>query len=74
MAKIMNAFIEPLQAMTEYREIRSRLHGQGMSGILEVTGCIDSQKLHLIHCLSGEDYSRLIVTFSEPRSNISFSR
>ncbi len=64
----MNAFIEPLQAMTEYREIRSRLHGQGMSGILEVTGCIDSQKLHLIHCLSGEDYSRLIVTFSEQRA------
>ena len=64
----MNAFTEPLQAMTEYREIRSRLHSKSMTGILEVTGCIDSQKLHLIHCLSGEDYSRLIVTFTEQRA------
>lgn len=64
----MNAFIEPLQAMTEYQEIRARLHDPNRSGILEVTGCIDSQKLHFVHCLSGEDYSRLIVTFSEQRA------
>ncbi len=64
----MNAFIEPLQAMTEYQEIRACLHDPNRSGILEVTGCIDSQKLHFVHCLSGEDYSRLIVTFSEQRA------
>lgn len=64
----MNAFIEPLQAMTEYKEIRACLHDPNRSGVLEVTGCIDSQKLHLVHCLSGEDYSRLIVTFSELRA------
>lgn len=64
----MNAFIEPLQAMTEYKEIRTVLENGCRDGILELTGCIDSQKLHLIHCLSGREYSRLIVTFTEQRA------
>ena len=64
----MKAFTEPLWAMTEYREIRAWLHNKAESGILEITGCIDPQKLHLIHCLSGEEYSRLIVTFTEQRA------
>lgn len=64
----MKAFTEPLLAMTEYREIRTWLHNKAESGILEITGCIDPQKLHLIHCLSGEEYSRLIVTFTEQRA------
>lgn len=64
----MKAFTEPLQAMTEYREIRTWLQNKAESGILEITGCIDPQKLHLIHCLSGDGYSRLIVTFTEQRA------
>ena len=64
----MDAFIEPLQGMTEFREIRTKLHAQPENGVLELSGCIDSQKLHMIHCLSGKDYSRLIVTFSEQRA------
>lgn len=64
----MNAFIEPISDMTEYKEIKARLHTESESGILELAGCIDSQKLHMIHCLSGSDYSRLIVTFSEQRA------
>lgn len=64
----MHAFIEPLLAMAEYREIRTALSNGFGTGVLELTGCIDSQKLHLIHCLSGEEYSRLIVTFTEQRA------
>lgn len=64
----MNAFTEPLLAMTEYQEIRTRLSQKAGTGILEVTGCIDPQKLHFIHCLSGNVYSRLIVTFTEQRA------
>ncbi len=64
----MNAFTEPLEAMTEYQEIRKLLSRKAGTGILEVTGCIDSQKLHFIHCISKEVYSRLIVTFSEQRA------
>ncbi|MDE6888798.1 MAG: transcription-repair coupling factor [Eubacterium sp.] len=64
----MNAFIEPIQAMTEFQEIRTWLREKSGSGILEITGCIDPQKLHLIYCLSGDAYSRLIVTFTEQRA------
>lgn len=64
----MNAFTEPLLAMTEYQEIRTRLSQKAGTGILEITGCIDPQKLHFIHCLSGNEYSRLIVTFTEQRA------
>lgn len=64
----MNAFTEPLLAMTEYQEIRTRLSQKAGTGILEITGCIDPQKLHFIHCLSGNIYSRLIVTFTEQRA------
>lgn len=63
----MNAFIEPLEALKEFRDIRSRLYAEGKNGILELAGCIDSQKLHMVHCLSG-GYSRLIVTFTEQRA------
>ena len=64
----MNAFTEPLLAMTEYQEIRTRLSQKAGTGILEITGCIDPQKLHFIHCPSGNIYSRLIVTFTEQRA------
>ncbi len=64
----MKAFMEPLGNMTEFKEIHARIHSDSECGVLELSGCIDSQKLHMIHCLSGEDYSRLIVTFTEQRA------
>ncbi len=64
----MNAFTEPLETMTEYQEIRSWLHEKAGAGVVEITGCIDSQKLHLLHCLGNKEDSRLIVTFSEQRA------
>ncbi len=64
----MNAFVEPLQALKEFHDVYDRLHKESESGILELTGCIDSQKLHMIHCLSGSEYSRLIITFTEQRA------
>ena len=35
----MDAFIEPLQGMTEFREIRTKLHAQPENGVLELSGC-----------------------------------
>lgn len=64
----MKAFKEPFENLTEFKEIHDRLHSKMPSGVLELTGCIDSQKLHAIHCLSGADFSRLIVTFTEQRA------
>ena len=53
----MNAFTEPLETMTEYQEIRSWLHEKAGAGVVEITGCIDSQKLHLLHCLGNKEDS-----------------
>ena len=44
----MNAFTEPLLAMTEYQEIRTRLSQKAGTGILEITGCIAPQERHLL--------------------------
>ena len=64
----MEAFLEPISSMTEFKEIVSLLHTESLAGILQLTGCIDSQKLHMVHCLSGSEFSRLIVTFTEQRA------
>ncbi len=64
----MDAFIEPLQAQTKYQNIYEQLHDTSNYGVLELAGCIDSQKLHMVHCLSGPKDSRLIVTFTEQRA------
>lgn len=62
----MEAFMEPLGGLSEFVSLRKRLHAQ--KGVVELTGCIDSQKLHMIHCLCGEGENRLIVTFTEQRA------
>ena len=64
----MNALMEPLSALKEFRDIRSHLYADARSGITELTGCIDSQKLHMIHCLGKTGFNRLIVTFTEQRA------
>ncbi len=64
----MNAFMEPIWSMTEFKEIRSHLKSSPGNGVLELSGCIDSQKLHMVHCLSGTEFNRLMVTFTEQRA------
>lgn len=64
----MNAFIEPLQTQAEYQELRTKLHDGSQFGVLELAGCIDSQKPHISYWLGNEEDSRLIVTFTEQRA------
>ena len=54
----MKAFRAPLHELGEFEEIRSKLAKN--RGILQVTGCIDSQKAHFMDCL-GEGYSHKII-------------
>lgn len=54
----MKAFRTPLQELGEFEEIRSRMRKN--AGVLQVTGCIDSQKAHLIDSL-GEGYTHKII-------------
>ena len=45
----MKAFRAPLYELGEVAEIREKM-GKAR-GVIQVTGCIDSQKAHLIDCL-----------------------
>lgn len=64
----MNAFVDPLKDMAEYKDIYHCIRTKMGPGVIELTGCIDSQKLHMVHCLSRGGFSRLIVTFTEQRA------
>jgi len=62
----MKAFRAPLQELGEFEEIRSRLRNN--KGILQVTGCIDSQKAHFIDCLSEGWANKVIVAPDDLRA------
>lgn len=62
----MKSFTAPLRDLEEFTQIRSRLKKN--QGVVQVTGCIESQKSHLMYC-AGEDYKRrLIITYSDLRA------
>ena len=48
----MRAFISPMQQLGEFEEISRKLKKN--RGVLQVTGCIDSQKSHFIYCADAE--------------------
>lgn len=57
----MKAFRAPLCELGEFEEIKSKLVKN--KGILQITGCIDSQKAHFMDCL-GEEFSHKIIVAS----------
>lgn len=61
----MNVLTAPLHELGEFEEIASLLKKPGKSAAL--TGCVESQKLHMAYGLGSEFKSRLIVTFSDLR-------
>ena len=48
----MQALIQPLLKLNEYGEIQSRLKSN--RGVLQLSGCIESQKAHVIYGLGQE--------------------
>ena len=59
----MNTFYEPLLQMEAFDQIREAMKKEG--GLQLITGCVDSQKTHLMYGL-GRDYPvKLILTYSE---------
>ena len=46
----MEAFIRPLEELSDYQALRGRLKGN--RGILQLSGCIDSQKAHVMYAMS----------------------
>ena len=59
-------FKQPLMELRDYEEMADVLHkGQGP---VQVSGCLDSQKVHLMSQLGEEVPYRLVVTYSELRA------
>ncbi len=62
----MRAFLEPLERLEEIKKLKDKLKNE--KGVQMVSGCIDSQKPHLIYGIGGEFSNKLIVTFNEQRA------
>lgn len=62
----MEAFLQPLQNLAEMEQIWKC--SKENRGILEITGCMESQKAHLMYGLSGLFPCRLILAEDERRA------
>lgn len=61
----MNVFFQPLSELNEYTQIQKFMKKE--SGVLSVTGCIDSQMVHFMEGIAKSHPARhkIIVTFNE---------
>ena len=59
----MKTFIAPLRELKEFNDIRDNIRLKDLP--VQVTGCIDSQKCHLIHGLSEGFKFKIIVTYND---------
>ena len=62
----MKAFLTPLQGLAEFEQIKEK--SKTNKGILQVSGCMESQKSHLMYGLSGIARYRLILAEDERRA------
>ncbi len=59
----MQALLSPLHELADFDDLRAELRKGTLSAAL--TGCVDSQKLHMIYGLSDGTRIRVIVTYSD---------
>lgn len=62
----MRSLIAPLEQLREMEELQKAQ--RTTKGMLSVTGCIDSQKLHFIFGLQEKTKRKLIITYSEQKA------
>ena len=62
----MKGFLAPLQGLAEYEQICEK--SKKNKGILQVSGCLESQKAHLIYGLGQTVSRRLILAEDERRA------
>lgn len=62
----MNTFFYPIKELSEFQEIKKDLTLHHTP--IQVTGCIDSQKCHLIAALSEEPIFKVIITYNEMKA------
>jgi transcription-repair coupling factor (superfamily II helicase) len=62
----MQALLAPLRELAEYEQMIKELDKD--DALLGITGCVDSQKLHLVYGLSVNRKVKVIVTYSDLRA------
>lgn len=62
----MRTFYEPLYGYEEFKELQSAVRKKKLP--VQVTGCIDSQKCHLMFAASQDVKKRLIITYNDLRA------
>ena len=62
----MQAFIKPFQQLGAYGQIAEKLKKN--KGVLWISGCVDSQKVHAACALWQGYRQRLIITYSEQKA------
>ncbi|MCD7956072.1 MAG: hypothetical protein LUG93_10070, partial [Lachnospiraceae bacterium] len=62
----MKAFTAPMRELGEFEEISKKAASN--RGLLQVTGCIDSQKSHFVYCMS-EEFGRKKAESAQPSKN-----
>lgn len=66
----MKTFTEPLQGLKEFEDLEQTLKKMqnGKKGILQISGCIDAAKTHMIYSVDNGAKNRIIVTFHEQKA------
>ena len=62
----MNTILAPLRELGEYEDIQKQLNTQ--QGKVSISGCVDSQKLHMIYGFTEKYDVKLIVTYSDMKA------
>lgn len=62
----MNTLIKPLEELKEYNDVLDSLRKKNTP--IQITGCIDSQKCHLISGIAKDYKYRLIVTYDDKKA------
>lgn len=62
----MKSFLQPLQNLAEIEEIEKRIKAN--KGVIQISGCMESQKAHLIYGLSKDFSHRLILAEDERKA------
>lgn len=61
--EILNTFLSPLRELNEFHEVQKNVKIGNTP--IHITGCIDSQKCHLIYGISEEYPYRVIITHND---------
>lgn len=62
----MKTFTNPMMGLKEFEDLKAAL--PKLSGVLQISGCIDAAKPHMIYSIGNGSGNRIIVTFHEQKA------